>query len=529
MDPFTRIPAELRLQIFWSLQSKATISNLIQASPKMLEQYLECESTITRHLLKRDFDDKMIQDAMGIVLFPSPRESRRSTRLVHAHLHSWKLRELPNPLVTRDIFLMDQLDKLHSLLMVFVEDYITKATATFPPREYICLPQPSHNQSFLIFKGQKVTKRFDSIQIAEVERKRFLRAFLRVELLSLVRRAINSSYSKTSSIKKIIKKLTRRDAEALRCAWAYVSTLYGAIFAHCADAWLPAADEPAGTGLLFPDSLFIDPQAYGKDIGIELPWRSDIDCMARYGLSLIFAMIRFAITRPQDKKALETFVKKLCRFGKDNALARILFFDRSIYFEDMYDMVYLRFPYRSDVRQNLNLPRLWWKYDSTLYWYHVYLKIKIFQQRALVFFEDDCYYPKDTTAVPVFPSKEHLDCMAQDLVNKTLSLVGPGPVSTAQLERTRREFRRSQKWQDKMKPKEGNTPGTESSSSLISMGNHEISLPDIENGEQLLTWSPRGVVRWDVSEEAYVLVRNLVAGLRTETLLGCSYVWNKRL
>ncbi|QKD60423.2 uncharacterized protein FOBCDRAFT_253361 [Fusarium oxysporum Fo47] len=484
---------------------EATISNLIQASPKMLEQYLECESTITRHLLKRDFDDKMIQDAMGIVLFPSPRESRRSTRLVHAHLHSWKLRELPNPLVTRDIFLMDQLDKLHSLLMVFVEDYITKATATFPPREYICLPQPSHNQSFLIFKGQKVTKRFDSIQIAEVERKRFLRAFLRVELLSLVRRAINSSYSKTSSIKKIIKKLTRRDAEALRCAWAYVSTLYGAIFAHCADAWLPAADEPAGTGLLFPDSLFIDPQAYGKDIGIELPWRSDIDCMARYGLSLIFAMIRFAITRPQDKKALETFVKKLCRFGKDNALARILFFDRSIYFEDMYDMVYLRFPYRSDVRQNLNLPRLWWKYDSTLYWYHVYLKIKIFQQRAWVFFEDDCYYPKDTTAVPVFPSKEHLDCMAQDLVNKTLSLVGPGPVSTAQLERTRREFRRSQKWQDKMKPKEGNTPGTESSSSLISMGNHEISLPDIENGEQLLTWSPRGVVRWDVSEEAYVL------------------------
>ncbi|EMT71517.1 hypothetical protein FOC4_g10010022 [Fusarium odoratissimum] len=297
MDPFTRIPAELRLQIFSFLQSKATISSLIQASPIMLEQYLGYKSTITQNLLKRDFDDKMIQDAMGIVLFPSLRESRRSARLVHAHLHSWKLRELPNPLVTRDILLMDQFDKLHSLLMVFVEDYITKATTTFPPREYICLSPPSHNRSFLIFKGQKVT-----IQIAEVERKRFLRAFLRVELLSLVQRAINSSYSKTSSIKKIIKKLTRRDAEALRCAWASVSTLYGAIFAHCVDAWLPAADEPAGTGLLFPDSLFIDPQAYGKDIGIELPWRSDIDCMARYGLSLIFAMIRFAIARPQDKK-----------------------------------------------------------------------------------------------------------------------------------------------------------------------------------------------------------------------------------
>ncbi|KAJ9416526.1 hypothetical protein QL093DRAFT_2087602 [Fusarium oxysporum] len=205
--------------------------------------------------------------------------------------------------------------------------------------------------------------------------------------------------------------------------------------------------------------------------------------MARYRLSLIFTMIRFAIARPQDKKALETFVKKFCSFGKDHDLSTILFFDNRIYLEDMYRLVYLRFPNRSDDRQNLTMPRLWWKYDSTFPWYHVYVHSKIFQQRAWVFFEDDRYYPKDTTAVPVFPSMEHLDCMEQDLVNKTLSLVGPGPVSTAQLERTRREFRRSQKWQDKMKSKEENTSGIESSSSLTSMGNHEISLLDIENEE----------------------------------------------
>ncbi|KAH7153942.1 hypothetical protein DER46DRAFT_638023 [Fusarium sp. MPI-SDFR-AT-0072] len=425
------------------------------------------KSTITRNLLKRDFDDNMIQDAMGIVLFPSLRESRRSTLLVHTHLHSWELRELPNSLVTRDVLFMDQLDKLHSLLMVFAEDYITKATATFPPREYICLPQPSHDQNYLIFKGQKVTKRFDSVRLAEAERKRFLRAFLRVELLSL-----------------IIRKFTRRDTEAVRCAWAYVSTLYGAIFTHCADAWLPAADEPAETGLIFPDSLFLDPNSYGKDIGIELPkdWRSDIDCMARYGLSLIFRMIRFAIERPQDKKALENFVMKFRSFGKDHALGTIPFFDRRIYLEDIYHMGYLRFPNRSDDKQNLAVPRLWWKYDSALYWCHVYLHSKIFQQRAWVFFEDDRYYPKDTAAVPVFPSREHLDYTAQDLVNKTLSLIGPGPVTTVQLERTRKEFRRSQRWQDKMKRKEGNTSGTESSSSLIPMEKHEISLPDIKNG-----------------------------------------------
>jgi hypothetical protein len=463
----------------------------------MLEQYLGCKSTITRNLLARDFEDQMIQDAMGIILFPSLRESRRSTLLVHAHLHSWELHELPNPLATRDTVLMNQLDNLHSFLMVFVEDYITKATAAFPPREYICLPQLSHNQSHLIFKGQKITKRFDSGHLLEGERRRFLRAFLRVELLSLVQSALSFSDRNHDLFRKLAIKVARQDREAIHCVWLYTSSLYGAIFAHCADAWLPAAEAPPETGLLFPDTVFADPIEYGKDIGMTgQEEQSAIENMARYGFSWIFTVIRFAIARPQDPKALEILVKKVCR-SMDRTLNIEHFFKRRLPWEAIFDTVYRNKP---DGRQGLAEPG-WWKFlGSKLPNRHGGIQNKIFQQRAWAFFEDDRYYPKDTTAVSSFPSRKDLTGMEQDKIDKILSLVGPGPVSTVQLERIRREFRRSQKWQDKMKQRQANVSGTESSSSMISIGNNKVSLPAIEDREQLLKWSSGGVVQWDVSE-----------------------------
>ncbi|KAF4947844.1 hypothetical protein FGADI_10123 [Fusarium gaditjirri] len=501
MDPFARIPAELRLQIFSLLQSKATISSLTQASPIMLEQYLGCKSTITRKLLKRNFDDKMIQDAMGIILFPSLRGSRRSRRMVCAHLHSWKLRELPNPLVTYDVLLMAQLDKLHSLLMVFVEDYITKATATFPPREYICLPQPSHSQSYLVFKGQKVAKRFDSCHLEETERKRFLKAFLRVELSSLVYKAISFSYASRTLFRELARKLRKRHIETFRCVWGYASSLYGAIFAHCADAWLPAVDAPPETGLLFPDNFFSDPIQYGKDVGItSQEGRSTINDMACYGFSLIFTMIRFAIARPQNTKALEDFAKRLCSFTMDPTMNIDRFFLR----EPIWTSVYSSFLYRKDDNK-----LSWWRcLDMELPSYYDNKQMEIFQQRAWPFFNDERYYSKGRAPRPLFPNNTEISMMKRErLDNIAKSLCGPGPLTKALVESTVGDCRRSQKWQDKMKKKQGNVSETESSSSIISIVNHEVSLPAIEDREKLLTWSSGGVVEWDVLKEAYVLTK----------------------
>ncbi|KAF5680270.1 hypothetical protein FDENT_8473 [Fusarium denticulatum] len=321
MDPFSRIPAELRLQIFSCLPSKATISSVIQASPIMLEQYLGYKSTIIRHLLERDFDDQMIQDAMAIIFYPSLRKARKSKLCFDAHLLHWDCHKLPNPLMTHDTLLLDQLDKLHSLLMVFVEVYITKATADFQPREYICLPQPTYSQSHLVFKGQKVARRFDSCNLSECERRRLLRAFLRVELGSLVQRTASfesDSFTKRRLMSYVGFRVSRRDEEAIRCVWVYTSSLYGAVFAQCADAWLPIADTPSETGLLFPDNVLVDPFEYGKDVGIEgEERRSAIESMAQYGFSLIFTMIRFAIAKPQYTPTLKSFVEKLCSFRMD--------------------------------------------------------------------------------------------------------------------------------------------------------------------------------------------------------------------
>ncbi|RBQ79854.1 hypothetical protein FVER14953_08497 [Fusarium verticillioides] len=502
MDPFTRIPAELRLQIFSYLPSKATISSLIQASPTMLEQYLGYKSTIVRNLLERDFDTQMIQDAMAIILYPSLRKARKPKLRFEAHLLHWECHKLRNPLVTHDTVLLDQLDRLHSLLMVFVEDYITKATADFQPREYICLPQPTHSQSYLVFKGLKVTRRFDSGNLSEGERRRLLRAFLRVELWSLILRTASfesDPFAKRRIMSYVAFGDNRRDEEAIRCVWVYTSSLYGAIFAQCADAWLPVADAPPQTGLLFPDNVLVDAIEYGKDAGIKgEEERSAIESMAQYGFSLIFTMIRFAIAKPQYTSTLKSFVEKLCSFRMDITSEDL--FGRGMPWGGFHGLSHCGLGFDKQP---------WWKYLGTKL-HHDHgrpIQYKIFQQRAWPIFDDDRHYPVNTAALPVFPTPYFLEEMATERINDFISFFEHGPVSYARLDRRVRELRRTQKWQDKMKQREGNNWSTESSLPWIPTGNHEMSLPVIENQEQLLTWSSRGVVRYDESKEAYVVVK----------------------
>ncbi|KAF5643552.1 uncharacterized protein FTJAE_3352 [Fusarium tjaetaba] len=515
MDPFTRLPAELRLQIFLHLLSKATISSLIQASPTMLEQYLGYKSIIIRHLLERDLDDQMIQDAMAIILYPSLRKARKSKLCFDAHLLHWECHKLRNPLLIHDAVLLDQLDKLHSLLMVFVEDYITKATADFQPREYICLPQPTHSQSHLVFKGQKVAKRFDSCNLSEGERRRLLRAFLKVELGSLNMRTTSfesDPFAKRRILSYVAFGGNRRDEEAIRCVWVYTSSLYGAIFAQCADAWLPVADARPETGLLFPDNVLVDPIEYGMDVGIKgEEKRSAIESMAQYGFTLIFTMIRFAIAKPQYTSTLKSFVEKLCSFRTDITSEDL--FGRGMPWGGLHGLSHST-GYRYSGGDLLFDEQPWWKYLGT----KLYLdnggpmQYKIFQQRAWPIFDDDRHYPVNTAALPVLPTPYFFKKMAREMmprerINDFMSFFEIGSVSYAQLERRARELRRTQKWQDKMKQRQGSDWSTESSLPWISLGNHEVSLPVIESQEQLLTWNSRGVVRYDESKEAYVVVK----------------------
>jgi hypothetical protein len=452
----------------------------------------------------------MIQDAMAIILYPSLRKARKSKLRFDAHLLHWECHKFRNPLVTHDAVLLDQLDKLHCLLMVFVEDYITKATADFQPREYICLPQPTHSQSHLVFKGLKVTRRFDSGNLSEGERRRLLRAFLRVELGSLILRTASfesDRFAKRRLMSYVKFGANRRDEEAIRCVWVYTSSLYGAIFAQCADAWLPVADALPQTGLLFPDNVLVDPVEYCKDVGIKAEEkRPAIESMAQYGFSLIFTMIRFAIAKPQYTSTLKGFVERLCSFRMDITSKDL--FGRGMSWGGFDGLSHCGLGFDKQP---------WWKYLGTKL-HHDHgrpirsIQYKIFQQRAWPIFDDDRHYPVNTAALPVFPTPYFLEEMAREMItrkriNNSISFFEHVPVSYARLQRSVRELRRTQKWQDKMKQREGNHWSTESSLHWIPIGNHEVSLPVIENQEQLLTWSSRGVVRYDESKEAYVVVK----------------------
>ncbi|KAF5698699.1 hypothetical protein FMUND_15038 [Fusarium mundagurra] len=74
MDPFDKLPAELRLSILIHTRSKWSVSSLTRASPAMLRQYHTHERYIARSLIAADFDDEMVQDAMAIIFIQNSSE-----------------------------------------------------------------------------------------------------------------------------------------------------------------------------------------------------------------------------------------------------------------------------------------------------------------------------------------------------------------------------------------------------------------------------------------------------------------------
>ncbi|KAK7418288.1 hypothetical protein QQX98_004073 [Neonectria punicea] len=131
MDLFNKLPPEVRLQILIQLGSKRSVLPCIQVSPIMLEQYGTSKAYIKRAWIAFDLDDEMMQDGMAIILFPSW-DAATSPR---GHFDLWVSQQLPNPFEKNHRGLLDELEKLHSRLLFFIEDYLTKATAIFPPRD----------------------------------------------------------------------------------------------------------------------------------------------------------------------------------------------------------------------------------------------------------------------------------------------------------------------------------------------------------------------------------------------------------
>ncbi|KAI1193631.1 hypothetical protein F5X97DRAFT_313566 [Nemania serpens] len=244
MDPFRNLPPELRLNILFCTRSRRSIQQLIQASPTMLGQYTAYKEYIDWNLLVTEakLDDDMVQDAIAIILFPP----RNNAGLIESapqrhHFLKWSNRRFPNPLKKRPLMnrkdksLVKKIAKLYYRLLVFIEDYLTKATAACPSREYLCLP---HLSGQLTFKDRPVCTRIDMTQCNSTERGRLLRAFLKYEAISKFcsNRHDSSLVYQCYLLKTRLEPLER---EAVFCVELYLGSLYRALLAQCGDSDLP--------------------------------------------------------------------------------------------------------------------------------------------------------------------------------------------------------------------------------------------------------------------------------------------------
>ncbi|KAM5349903.1 hypothetical protein ACJ41O_006408 [Fusarium nematophilum] len=257
-------------------------------------------------LLVSDFDDCMIQDAMAIIL--SVDTPGQSWRLSRSHFDLWASQKLPNPIEERDRKTVLELGKLHGRLMLFIEDYLTKSTAVFPPRELLCLPNPFTGQ--LTFKDRIVTNRFDAADLTDQERKRLLRAFLRHEVHCKLRRPPRPISQERNPLYIYgDREFVAWEREAIQCVQAYLESLYGAMFAHCGDSRLPDIPGPPPSspysGLIYPDYLYMNADEYARDLDPGAFRRSIASTLACCGLDLAAAFLRSATTGRQAQNRLK--------------------------------------------------------------------------------------------------------------------------------------------------------------------------------------------------------------------------------
>lgn len=268
MDCFAELPPEIRVGIMARMSNK-TVSRLISASPAMLAQYIESKKSIMQALLISLLDGglqgDLLRDALGIIHMPV--NSSSTTSVLH-HVEQWATNTFTDPFEQPDVSTLDKLYRLFSRLSIFIEDYLTKATAPFPPRAYLCLPRVTSWKCELYFKDKVIDMHhvtMDGLKLSE--RNRLLRAFVRYELLCkfyvLEVWDIVCSSQYAAKVKQSHSNLDIWEYESLHCVSEYAQCLYAAIFANFTASWLP--NDPSASGekeFIYPDNLCVSPLEY---------------------------------------------------------------------------------------------------------------------------------------------------------------------------------------------------------------------------------------------------------------------------
>ncbi|QPC73238.1 hypothetical protein HYE68_003990 [Fusarium pseudograminearum] len=316
MDRLTSLPTLILEEIFVQLENESSIKGLIRAYPSLLLLYYRYEKGIlTRildNLLAGDVTGKIEKDALAIIEFSNcDGDFYWQIRRHGFQLNGMWLPEWPDSPTRGDL---RQLHRFLSRIITFIEDYVSKATSEYPPRAYLGLPNLETGNT--TFRGNLLdTRMVRFINLTCYERYCLLRHFVRYEFLCRLHNDPDTRETAPRKFRKFNKFGVRNelDARLLLSVHKYYVSLYGALFAHVGDAWLPPVPRcssaqgvtndsvPHYRPLMYPDNLLFD----GTEYAAQITHCSDpelLQVMAGNGLDLLTRVLRRSKTETEEGK-----------------------------------------------------------------------------------------------------------------------------------------------------------------------------------------------------------------------------------
>jgi hypothetical protein len=193
MDPFSKLPIELRLDILDYSSTFSDIAAAARASPALNCAYMSAKSSYCRSFIQKNLPGELLQDALAIVHFPRGKLSNEFSyaSLIDVHLRAWRSKMFADPCAeeTLDYDVMESLNVLYDRLWLYIKDYLSKATSEFLPFASRLMPSWAHPcyarpPSFPPEHVEAAKLRvFDMDSLSEERRCLIFRAFLHYELL----------------------------------------------------------------------------------------------------------------------------------------------------------------------------------------------------------------------------------------------------------------------------------------------------------------------------------------------------------
>lgn len=247
MDPFFKLPPELRVHVLISSNNGQDLQSIIHASPVMFQQFQTSKTMVQRGYLGSWLKEPLLQDAIAVATCPPLMEEARvhdfllqqtQARAVELHLCRWASKTLPHSV--DNLVVLGAVGSCVRKLERYMADYVAKATSSYLPYAYLSIPGYStrytHSATELQDPGTTphIPARLGQLTPAEWER--LARGFLRHELVCRAHRAhwatsgSHNPFPEWTLLEEYEEEPAHpRDVDMMECVQEYICTLHGAL------------------------------------------------------------------------------------------------------------------------------------------------------------------------------------------------------------------------------------------------------------------------------------------------------------